>query len=87
MGYYGIWLSDSHNGFRALNIERFPNFEITQNRMAHASEIISIIKTLKMRYVEMLCTIRYTEYSLQKGQYMWNSINIVIDYLIGNLIK
>jgi polyprenyl-phospho-N-acetylgalactosaminyl synthase len=83
----GIWLSDSHNGFRALNIEKFPNFEITQNRMAHASEIINIIRTLKMRYIEMPCTIRYTEYSLQKGQSMWNSINIVIDYLIGNMIK
>lgn len=83
----GIWLTDSHNGFRAINIEKFPNFEITQNRMAHASEIISIIKSLGMRYVEMPCHIRYTEYTLQKGQSMWNSINIVIDYLIGGISK
>ncbi len=83
----GIWLTDSHNGFRAINIEKFPQFEIRQNRMSHASEIIGIIKDLKMKYVEMPCHIRYTEYSLNKGQSMWNSINIVIDYFVGNLIK
>lgn len=83
----GMWLSDSHNGLRALNIKKFPNFEITQNRMAHASEIIGIIKMLKMRYVEMPCSIRYTPYSLNKGQSMWNSINIVVDYFLGSMFK
>jgi len=83
----GILLTDSHNGFRAIHIGRFPNFEIIQNRMAHASEIINIIKELKMRYQEKACTIRYTEYTLKKGQSMWNSINIVLDYFLGNMMK
>ncbi len=83
----GIWLTDSHNGLRAINIGKFPQFEITQNRMAHASEIISIIKTLKMRYTEKPCNIRYTEYSIEKGQSMFNSINIIIDYFVGNMMK
>ncbi len=83
----GLWLTDSHNGLRAINIEKFPQFEITQNRMAHASEIISIIKTLKMCYVEKPCNIRYTEYSIEKGQSMFNSINIIIDYFVGNMMK
>jgi len=83
----GMWLTDSHNGLRAINIEKFPQFEITQNRMAHASEIISIIKTLKMHYVEKPCNIRYTEYSIEKGQSMFNSINIIIDYFVGNMMK
>ena len=83
----GLLLSDSHNGLRAINIKKFPNFKITQNRMAHASEIINIITDLKMRYKEMPCNIRYTDYTLQKGQSMWNSINIVIDSMIGNLTK
>jgi len=83
----GLWLTDSHNGLRAINIEKFPQFEITQNRMAHASEIISIIKALKMRYVEKPCHIRYTQYSMEKGQSMFNSINIIIDYFVGNMMK
>ena len=83
----GMWLTDSHNGLRAINIKKFPQFEITQNRMAHASEIISIIKVLKMHYVEKPCNIRYTEYSIEKGQSMFNSINIIIDYFVGNMMK
>jgi len=55
--------------------------------MAHASEIISIIKTLKMEYVEKPCNIRYTQYTIQKGQSMWNSINIVLDYIAGSIMK
>jgi len=82
-----IWLTDAHNGFRAINIEKFPNFEITQNRMAHASEIIDLIKKHKMRYVEMPCTIKYTDYSKQKGQSIFNAINILFEYISGRLMR
>ncbi|BCD67694.1 polyprenyl-phospho-N-acetylgalactosaminyl synthase [Nitratiruptor sp. YY09-18] len=83
----GINLTDVHNGFRAINVAKFPNFVITQNRMSHASEIIDLIKRLHMRYKEMPCTIKYSEYSLSKGQSMMNSINIVIEFILGKAIK
>jgi len=83
----GILLTDSHNGFRAINIKKFPSFEITENRMAHASEIVDLIKRLNMRYVEMPCTIRYSDYSKQKGQSIINAISIVVEYFIGRLTK
>ena len=85
--FTGIHLSDVHNGFRAINIAKFPNFTITQNRMSHASEIIDLIKHLKMRYIEKPCTIYYSRYSLSKGQSMMNSINILFEFLIGKAIK
>lgn len=81
----GIWLSDSHNGFRAINIGDFKGFEIKENRMAHASEIIDLIKRLDMKYLEMPCSIKYTTYSLKKGQSLTNSVGIVVEYLIGKL--
>ena len=83
----GIALTDAHNGFRAINIAKFPDFVITQNRMSHASEIIDLIKRLGMRYVEMPCTIRYSEYSLSKGQSMMNSVNILVEFILGKAIK
>ena len=83
----GINLTDVHNGFRAINVAKFPNFVITQNRMSHASEIIDLIKRLGMRYKELPCTIKYSEYSLSKGQSMMNSINIVIEFILGKAIK
>jgi len=81
-----ILLTDSHNGFRVIHIAKFPQFEIRQNRMAHASEIIDIIRQLKMRYKELPCHIRYTDYSKAKGQSISNSINIVLDYFIERFI-
>lgn len=83
----GIKLTDVHNGFRAINIAKFPDFVITQNRMSHASEIIDLIKKLKMRYKEIPCTIRYSEYSLSKGQSILNSVNIIIEFILGKAIK
>ena len=83
----GIKLTDVHNGFRAINVAKFPDFVITQNRMSHASEIIDLIKRLGMRYVEKPCTIRYSDYSLSKGQSMMNSVNIIIEFILGKAIK
>ncbi len=83
----GLKLTDVHNGFRAINIAKFPTFAISQNRMSHASEIIDLIKHLKMRYVEKPCTIRYSTYSLRKGQSMINSINILFEFILGKAIK
>jgi glycosyltransferase involved in cell wall biosynthesis len=83
----GIALTDAHNGFRAINVEKFPNFVITQNRMSHASEIIDLIKRLGMRYKELPCTIRYSDYSLSKGQSMMNSINILVEFFLGKAVK
>ncbi len=79
----GIKLTDSHNGFRLINIAKFPSFEMTQNEMAHASEVIDIIKANDLHYKEMPCTITYTDYSMEKGQSIFNSISIMMQYLIG----
>jgi len=79
----GLKLTDSHNGFRLINIAKYPSFEMRQNEMAHASEVIDIIKANNLSYIEMPCTITYTDYSMQKGQSIFNSINIMIQYLVG----
>jgi hypothetical protein len=42
--------------------------KITQNRMAHASEIINGIARFRLRYREVPVTVRYSEYSLSNGQ-------------------
>ncbi len=83
----GIEVTDTHNGFRVINIKKCPNFKITQNRMEHASEIYDIIKENNLKYKELPCHIYYTEYSISKGQSLTNSINIVIEYILQRLIK
>lgn len=77
----GMKLSDAHNGLRALNRTAAGGVSITQNRMAHASEIVSEFARLKLRYVEHPVHIIYTDYSRAKGQSLWNSVNILSDML------
>jgi len=56
--------------------------DITQNRMAHASELVAQIGESKARYVEHPVHILYTDYSKAKGQSLWNSINILADLML-----
>ena len=76
----GIKLTDCHNGLRIIDISN-DKFNITQNRMAHASEIIDIIKNQNLKYEEIPCTVIYNDYTIKKGQRVSNSINIVLETL------
>lgn len=75
----GLKLTDAHNGLRLFTRDGAKQIDITLSDMAHASEIISIIKHKKLRYMEAPVTIDYTEYSKSKGQPMINGINIASD--------
>jgi glycosyltransferase involved in cell wall biosynthesis len=75
----GLKITDTHNGLRAFKAEALRRFDITQNEMAHASEILSVIARSKLAYREVPVTIRYTEYSMSKGQPVSNAINILFE--------
>lgn len=78
----GVRLTDAHNGLRAFNRRAALALNIRQNRMAHASEIVAQIGSLKLRYAEQPVHIVYTEYSRAKGQSLWNSVNILSELFI-----
>jgi glycosyltransferase involved in cell wall biosynthesis len=81
----GLKVSDTHNGIRAFRANAIRSLDIKQNRMAHASEILSFIAKNKLRYCEVQVKILYTDYSLQKGQSIWNSINILWEIISEKL--
>lgn len=83
----GIRMTDAHNGLRAFTADAARKIDITQNRMAHASEIIEQIAFKKLKLIEVPVTIIYSEYSLAKGQRMSNSINILLDLLNSRFLK
>lgn len=80
-----IKLTDTHNGFKALNNKALNSIEITQNRMAHASEIIDEIKRNNLSYLEIPVTVKYDDYSKQKGQSSFNSVKILIELISRKL--
>lgn len=75
----GLNLSDAHNGLRAVSAAAAANIHLTQNRMAHASELVHQIAAMKVRLVEHPVEIIYTDYSKAKGQSLLNAINIVAE--------
>lgn len=83
----GIRVTDAHNGLRALSRKALEAISIKQNRMSHASEIISSIKKHRLRYKEVPVAILYTEYAISKGQKLKNSFNILKELFIWSLNK
>jgi glycosyltransferase involved in cell wall biosynthesis len=82
----GTRLTDAHNGLRVLHRDVVERLDITQNRMAHASEIVSQIGAMrfdgeKVAYAEEPVHILYTDYSKAKGQSLWNAVNILAELI------
>jgi glycosyltransferase involved in cell wall biosynthesis len=80
-GLSGMHLTDAHCGFRAFRASAAPALRITQDRMAHASELLRKIRTSGLRLVEAPVTIRYTEHSMKKGQGGLQAVRIMFDYV------
>jgi glycosyltransferase involved in cell wall biosynthesis len=79
----GLRLSDTHNGLRVMTADAARRLDIRQNRMAHASEILEAVARCRLSYREVPVTIRYSDYSLGKGQKLTGTVNILVDLMIA----
>lgn len=75
-------LTDAHNGLRLISRDVAQRLDISQNRMAHASELVQQIGALDVRYGESPVHILYTDYSKAKGQSLWNAVNILAELIL-----
>lgn len=80
---HGLNLTDTHNGLRAFNAKTAALMRFEHVDMAHASEVYEIIRRNNLTYSECPVHVRYTRYSVSKGQSITNSINILIDFLLN----
>ena len=83
----GLKLTDTHNGLRAMTRRGAAAIRLRQNRMAHASEMLSQIAASGLPYVEQPVTIQYTAYSLAKGQKAKDSVMILMDLVARALYR
>lgn len=81
----GLSLSDCHNGLRVLTSRAARTLSLRQNRMAHASEILTGIKRHRLTHVEVPVTISYTDYSRQKGQTFSDAFVICRDLIAAKI--
>jgi glycosyltransferase involved in cell wall biosynthesis len=73
----GVKLTDVHNGFRILSKKALEKIKITQDRMAHNSEIVAQIKKHKLSYGEFPVEVRYMRY----GQGVGGGFKVLKDWL------
>ncbi len=83
----GLWLTDAHNGARAMTRKAAQKIILRENGFAHATEILQQIRALGLRYVECPTRILYTEYSLHKGQRFWHAFDVFVDLLIKRVLR
>ncbi len=83
----GLWLTDAHNGARALSRAAAQKIVLRENGFAHATEILQQIRVHGLRFVERPTRIRYTEYSMFKGQRMWHAFDVFVDLLIKRVLR
>lgn len=81
----GVRLTDAHNGYRLFTRRAATTLRIRHNRMAHASEIVEQIVRHGLRWVEAPVTVRYTDYSVAKGQRSSAAWRILLDLMVGRL--
>ena len=78
-------VTDAHNGFRLFSRAAASRIKIRQDRMAHASELMEQIRRHRLSWAEAPVTIRYTDYSMAKGQRARGAFRILLDLFIGRL--
>ena len=79
--FFGVWTTDSQSGFRGLNKKAIQTIRLKSNRMEVSSEFFGEIKRLSLKFSEIPIHVRYTKYSLSKGQKNINSANVLVKLL------
>ena len=85
--FSSVNVTDPHNGLRALSRRAADQICITQDGMAHASEIVEQLRVCRLRWCEVPVTVRYSEETLAKGQSGWQAVRIVSHLLVARVIR
>ena len=78
----GLTLTDAHNGLRVMRRDAASGVHLTQDRMAHATEIVLQLGRTGLPWIEYPVEVLYTDYSKAKGQCLLNSVNILVDLVV-----
>lgn len=81
--FAGVRLSDAHCGFRALSKKAAQEIVITQDGMAHATEILDQVRLHDLKYQEVAVEILYHEY----GQRFSSGFKIIRDLVLAKIIR
>ncbi len=81
--FTGVKLTDAHCGFRALSAKAAGKIEITQDGMAHATEILDLVRRHDLKYQEVPVEILYPDY----GQRFGSGLKIILDLMMARIVR
>jgi len=84
---FGLWVSDSQSGFKVFSQKAAEKIEIKTNGYEFCSEVIRELKSKNLKFVELPIKIRYTDYSMQKGQSFANGIKTFTKLLLRSVMQ
>ena len=79
---YSIKMTDTHNGLKAIKRSCLEKLELNISGYGFETEIIMNISKKKILFIEEPTNVIYTEYSLSKGQSIFNAIKIFEELLL-----
>ena len=83
----GLWLTDTHNGLRAMTAPAARRLRMAEDGMAHASEFLGKLADSKLKFQEVPVTIHYNEHTLEKGQSNSAAFHIVFRMFIARVVR
>jgi glycosyltransferase involved in cell wall biosynthesis len=81
-----VKISDVHNGLRAFSAAAARQIDLTEDRMAHASEFLDEIRRHHLPYAERPVHVSYTSYSRAKGQKSLAAVKLGLQILLHKLL-
>lgn len=83
--FNGLWLTDVSTGYRMYRTSILKDITLRSDRFSYQHDVIESIKTKNLSYKEVPVSIRYTDYSLHKGQNNMSAIKILIRLIYTSL--
>jgi glycosyltransferase involved in cell wall biosynthesis len=83
----GVLLSDAYNGLRLFNRKTASILKLTENKMAHATQIQILVAKNKLAFSEYPNRIQYNEYSRGKGLRNLDGIKIFFEILLYKIFR
>ena len=74
-------MTDAHNGLKAYKVSAIRKLKLRFSGYSYESELITEVAKKKISYKELSTNVKYTEYSLKKGQKLTNGLLIIEDLL------
>ncbi len=83
--FNGIWMTDVSTGYRMYHTDSIGRIDLISDRFGYQNDVIESIRTHRLRYTEIPVHIKYTDYSLAKGQSNMSALKILVRLVYQSL--